>query len=263
VKHLTLVAAAASAAALLLAAPAGAKNVSELKLCGPSACASIRDASLIELWEQSGAPRAVAAPPIGPFYRFETTVSAAPGEKFENGQTSMTWTDWYVLRGTVGILRGTSEADTASWQRVAAAVNARFSAAVKGIDPYPAPAITSATVGGRAVSEPASYARLFDSSWKRVTDRKLKGWKRIYLHSAAPSPWTDGKNLLWYAAKRHHLERDGTVVAVPKRVGAALASARALPASGAGGAQMKIAAFGIAAAVVAASLFAYRRRRLD
>jgi hypothetical protein len=231
-------------AALTVTAAAFAKNVSELKLCGPSACASITDEQVLQRWMQSGDGGPTQAPQLSPYYRFDITVTAGSGETFDNGKTSITWRQWYVP--SAGAVRGESETGAAAWVLQSGRAAEIFTNAVRGIAPFPSPTITAATVGRRSASDPASYARLLDPSWKLAADWSARDWRRIRLFSSPPSPWTDGKNTLLYSAKRRTLSRDGTVVVIPKPVAARLARAGSLQ-QGGGHAQLALAAAGVVA----------------
>jgi hypothetical protein len=243
-------------AALAVPSAAIAKNISELKLCGPSSCGTITDKNVLQQWMQGGDGGPTATPPLAPYYRFDITVTAGPGEKFENGKTSITWSQWYVPSARA--VRGESESGAASWVVESGRAAEIVASATRGVDPYPAPTITRATVGGRTVSDPASYARLFDAKWKLASDWAA-GDRRIRLFSASSSPWTDGKNTLLYSPKKRTLSRDGTVVTVPKSVAARLTRARSLEGGG-GHAQLAFAAAGIVAAGLAGAALLRRRR---
>jgi hypothetical protein len=245
----------AGAVALAAPAAAAAKNISSVKLCGASDCATITNRDVLQRWMESGG--SLTAPPaISRYYRLEITVSAAPGETFDNGKTSITWSEWYVP--ATQAIRGTDEAGNASWSRQSGRAAAIFADAVRTVEPYPAPTITAATIGGRSVKDPASYARLFDPGWKIATDWSAKDWRKIRLRSDASSPWTDGKNNLSYSPKKHVLMRDGTVVQVPRSVAARLTSARSLDADN-GHRRIALAAAGIVAAALAGAAFLRRR----
>jgi hypothetical protein len=81
------------AALFFLPATAQAKEISKLSICGPSSCASITDVTLLQQWMQNNGQSARPSP-VAPFLRLETTVSAAPGEMFESGKPSMTWSNY-------------------------------------------------------------------------------------------------------------------------------------------------------------------------
>jgi hypothetical protein len=253
----TLLLLAAVSAALAAPMAAMAKNISELKLCGPSSCATINDKDALQEWMQSGDGGPTDAPSLAPYYRFDVTVTAGQGETFENGKTSVTWSQWYVPSARA--MRGESESGAATWVVESGRAAEILANGVRGIDPYPAPTIMRATIGRRTVSDPASYARLFDSRWKIAADWSAGDRRRIRLFSASPSPWTDGKNTLLYSPKKRTLSRDGTVVVVPKSVAARLTRARSLEGGG-GHAQLAFAAAGIVA-VGLAGVALFRRLR--
>lgn len=253
----TLFLLAAITAALAVPSGALAKNISELKLCGPSSCATIDDKSILQQWMQSGDGGPTGTPSLAPYYRLDVTVTAGPGETFENGKTSLTWSQWYVP--SAHAVRGESESGAASWVVESGRAAEIFTNAVHGVDPYPAPTITRATVGRRTVSDPASYARLFDPKWKIASDWSASDRRPIRLFSASPSPWTDGKNTLLYSPKKRTLSRDGTVVAVPKSIASRLTRARSLEGGG-GHKQLAFAAAGIIAAGLA-GVALFRRLR--
>jgi hypothetical protein len=246
-------------AATLLVAPASAhaKNISSLQLCGPAACATIDDPATIQRWSESNGYDPVGTPPLAAYYRFVTTISAGPGETFDNGKTTATWSEWWVP--SAGALRGTGESNEVVWSRQSGRSNAIFATAVRHIDPFPAPVITAATIGGKNATDPASYARLFDSKWRLASDWNASDWRRVRLFSAVASPWTDGRGVLRYSPRKHTLLRDGGMVyKVPRSVAGRLARARSL-AQTSGHRQL---AFAAAGGVVAVGLaFAMRRRR--
>jgi hypothetical protein len=248
-----------AAVTAVLGAPtvAAAKNVSELKLCGPSSCATINDRAVLERWMQSGDGGATGTPLPAPYYRFDVTVRAAAGESFDNGKTSVTWSQWYVP--SAHAVRGESDSGTAAWVVESGRAATIFHDVLSGVDPYPAPTITRATIGGRTVRDPASYARLFDPKWKIAGDWSAGDRRRIRLFSASPSPWTDGKNTLLFSPRKHTLSRDGIVFAVPKAVAARLTRARSL-APGGGHEQLAFAAAGIVALGLAGAAL-FRRLR--
>jgi hypothetical protein len=253
----TLLLLALVGAALAAPTAANAKNISEVKLCGPSSCATVDDKTVLERWLRAGDGGPTGTPAIGPFYRFDVVVTAAPGETFENGKTSVTMSQWYVP--SAHAIRGEGESGAAAWVLLSGRADAIFSSATSGVDPYAAPTITRATIGGRTVRNPGSYARLFDPHWKIAGDWSAGDRRSIRLFSATPSPWTDGKSTLLYSAKKRTLSRDGTVVAVPRSVAARLANARSLNV-GAGHEQLALAAAGIVAAGLA-GIALFRRLR--
>lgn len=210
---------------LLLAPTAAAKQISKLSICGPSSCAPITNTALLQEWMQADDGRSASPSAVAPFFRLETTVTAGPGETFEGGSTSTTWSDFYIP--SAGVIRGTSERNVANWTSLGSRAAEILSAAAKEVAPFPAPVVTRATVGRRQATDPASYSALFDRSWK-ISRASAFSWTRIRLHSDQASPWTDGKNVLLFSAKRRLLVRDGETVRMPAAAARRLSRAGSL-----------------------------------
>ena len=245
------------AAVLLVPATAQAKEISKLSICGPSSCTSITDVTLLQQWMQADNGQSTGPSEVTPFVRLETTVSAAPGETFEGGKTSITWSDFYIP--TAGVIRGTSESNVATWTRLGSRAAEILSTAAKGVTPFPAPVITRATVGRRQATDPGSYSTLFEHSWKS-SHGWASSWTRIRLQSDPASPWTDGRNVLLFSAKRRLLVRDGETVKVPGPVARQLSRAQSLN-SRTGNRSTLALGFGGAAALGLAACAGRRRRR--
>jgi hypothetical protein len=245
-----------AAVLLFLPATAQAKEISKLSICGPSSCASITDPALLQQWMQADDGQSAPPAVVAPFLRLETTVTAASGETFDGGSTSVTWSDFYIP--SAGVIRGTSESNLAAWTRLGSRAAEILSTAAKGVTPFPAPVVTRATVGRRQATDPASYSTLFDRSWKRSRGW-ASSWMRIRLQSDPASPWTDGKNVLLFSAKRRLLVRDGETVKVPSAVARQLSRARSLSSRRAG--NSSALAIGLAAVSLIAWVGYNRRRR--
>jgi hypothetical protein len=174
----------------------------------------------------------------------------------EDGKTSITWTQWWVPSRSA--IRGTNESGAASWFGQSARAETLFEDAVRGVDPFPAPTLTAATIGGRKAADPASYARLLDPKWRLASDWSANDWRRIHLFSDVASPWTDGKNVLLFSRRKHALMRDSHLVyKVPGAVARRLAAGRSLRVA-TRHRQVAIAAAGLVVLAVAVGL---RRRR--
>jgi hypothetical protein len=248
-------------AALVLALPvtALAKEVSKVEICGPNDCASITDRALLGQWMESSDGSTTGPAAIAPFLRLEFTVTAAPGETFEDGKNTVTWSDYYVPGAHVE--RGTGESGEAAWTRLGPRATEILRTAAAGIEPFPAPVVDSAMVGGRRAAGAATYARLFDRTWK-PTYQWPASTKRIRLHSNPASPWTDGKNELRFSAKQRLLVRDGETVKVPSSVARQLGRARSLTGRADSGSALALGFAGVAAAGLAgAAWWGHKRRR--
>lgn len=249
-----------AAVLLFLPATVQAKEISKLSICGPSSCVSITDTTLLQQWMEGDNGQTAPPSAVAPFVRLETTVTAAPGEDFDGGKTSMTWSDFYIP--SAGVIRGTSESNLASWTRVGSRAAEILSTAAKGAAPFQAPVVTRATVGRRQATDPASYSMLFDRSWKS-SHGWASSWMRIRLQSDPASPWTDGKNVLLFSAKRRLLVRDGETVKVPSAVARQLSRARSLSSRRGGSSSALAIGFSGAAAAVGLVAWAGHKRRLS
>ena len=105
-----------AAVLLFVPATAQAKEISKLSICGPSSCASITDPALLQQWMQADDGQSAPPAAVAPFLRLETTGTAASGETFDGGTTSVTWSDFYIP--SAGVIRGTSERNLAAWTRL-------------------------------------------------------------------------------------------------------------------------------------------------
>jgi hypothetical protein len=249
-----LIVAAAAGLALTFAGVAQAKEISEVKVCGAEACKTITDrAQLDQFAEGPGSTDLyVGAAAPADFYTVRVTVSV------ENSE-SVSWEQFYVPSARV--MRGTDESGRASWRRTPNAERAALDAFASGVKPFPAPEVTRATVGRRVAADPASYLGLYRLKLSPKAYPKRNYWIRIRLSSAAPSPWTDGANVLRYSPKERLLERDGDYVRLPKRLARDVASASALHLSSGGGSKPVGLLALIGVLPLAAAGFALRRRR--
>lgn len=214
--------AAVLALALGLPSAAVSKEVSELQVCGAQACKSITDRALLEQFEGAAGDADYYAGPARPsaFYVIRVTVDVGPDHP------THTWRAFYVP--SAKLMRSVDEHGRASWRRMPQAERKLFDAFAEGVEPYPAPEITRARVGRKAVANPASYLNLYTLKRSPRAFPKRNSWLRIRLESTLPSPWTDGTNRLRYSQKERLLERDGEFVRLSKQVTRALSRAGAL-----------------------------------
>lgn len=247
-----------AAVLLFLPATAQAKEISKLSICGPSSCASITDPTLLQQWMQADGGQSARPSALAPFFRLETTVTAGPGETFDDGRTSVTWSEFYIP--SAGVIRGSSQSNVAAWTRLGSSAAETLSTAAQGVAPFPAPVVTRATVGRRQARDPASYSTLFDRSWKSSAGW-ASSWIRIRLQSDLASPWTDGKNVLLFSAKRKLLVRDGETVKVPGAVARQLSRAQSLSSRRTGNSSALAIGFGGALGAVGLVAWSGHKRR--
>jgi hypothetical protein len=216
VKKLVLVLAAA---ALLGAAPAHAKELLGVQLCGPGGCTTERSHALLE-------------GPGGPFGG-ELVSPAKPGRWFkgnllagDRGKVIGKLPFYYVPDANQIVVPGRFGQVT-SWthpDRRMAPVIARLAARV---DPYGTPQLTQVTLNGEKATDPQSYLRLWTIGRKATGYPDGLGSQQVIFYSDPASPWSDGNYVVVYA-KAHLILRDGQIAALPKDVAAAVAAGRSL-----------------------------------
>jgi hypothetical protein len=218
-----LVAAALLITGSLLCAPAaGAKDLAAFKVCGARGCTSITDRALLRrlflgIQAQREAAR-VSTPSPAPFLRFEYW---AMGERVPEPS----FVQYYVpSRGVVEVNTG---AGSWTWIRPDAA-NAVFRRVSIRAAPFAAPRISSVTIGGRPVRDPASYSRLFTLHGKSDTVVDKPDWQRIVIRTASPSPWSTTAATLEYSRSTSVLWRGNEFVRIPPSLASRIAARRSL-----------------------------------
>src|SRR5439155_15352296 len=184
------------------------------------ACKTVTDRETISRFENSAGSGAVNTGPAvpGEYYVLRVTV--------DTGESNVAWQQYYIPSARK--VRDFTAEDSSLWHRPSSDERAFLDSLATGVQPYPVPEVTSATVGRRAASNPASYLNLYRLKATPNAYPKRSGWRRIRLHSASPSPWTDGVSVLRYLPRERILDRDGRYVRLTKRLGRALQRAAAL-----------------------------------
>jgi hypothetical protein len=161
--------------ALLLAAPASAKEPVSATVCGASGCATIDDPprALVE-W---GPDVLESPPPPGPFYRVELRMS----------EFSDAWPVWYVPDGPRSIATAGS-AGRMSFAPLDGRARAAFERVTRGIAPFRAPVVVQALVDGRPAGDPGSYLSLAGKA-NELDDAPIAAdWITIELNADVESP---------------------------------------------------------------------------
>jgi hypothetical protein len=188
-RRLTLTATAA--AALVLAAPAAAKELARAELCGPAGCVAVTGEDDLRL-VPTGGELTTGPPPVGAFHELVITVGEGPDEHDTNP-----WTIWYVP--SAGVIAAPGEGGAVVFMPVFGEAATFMKALARRVDPYPAPRITAASVGGKRVAgDPASYADLLTvpTAGLPLVEGELVP---IELRSESRSPWTNESIVLRYA----------------------------------------------------------------
>lgn len=217
------------AAGLLVAAGAAqAKEVMSLKVCGVSGCKEADSDSLKGWWpEGSTDPAQVARTSPAPYY----TVTTGYGENGQLVHTQQAY--WLPLSG---LMQDRSGYTTDPWWKLFPNQRELLHGLVSDVDPF-APQITGVTVGGRKVTDPNSYLRLFGKL--PFASFASKGhFVKIVVHAAQANPWMGQVERMNYEPHLRILGRRGGPFRVPKSMGkrvmhrASLAVASKGPAGG-------------------------------
>jgi hypothetical protein len=203
-----LLAAALVALPLALSAAASAKEIREIKVCGPAACRALTDQPTMSLVASGG---------------YQTLVPAAASEYYivtytvDEGDSSFSWQNYYIPRSRE--LRGEGESHRAIWTKLTDDAATALRGLTVDLVAFPKPSITRATVGGKPVAgDPASYLELYRVGNPFFGLPTGTGFMRISLQSTTPSPWTDAAARLLYLPSRRLLWRDSQIVRLPKAI---------------------------------------------
>jgi hypothetical protein len=209
-------------AVLALPAAAQAKELSAVTFCGAGGCRTFDHPRMDFAAGGDGVSDSV--PALAAYYTVRFTV-VHEGDKDS-------WQIFYIPGASMLGLR--DERGHASFDATSGTPAKLFRDAVRGLKPYPAPAITRVTVGGKAVDDPASYARLLgiqSAGEARIGD---PDWQAISLTSSRPSPWT-GEELLYFSPSTGILERGGEFIKLPKELSSTIAAGGSLNTPSSGG----------------------------
>jgi hypothetical protein len=242
--------------ALMCVATAQAKELSAFKVCGAAGCTSVTDRailrSLIRGVEAQGQAARVSTPPPSPFLRLEYWVRGDLASR-------PSFVQYYVpSRGVAALMTG-----PASWTWVQPnAANAVFRHLSKEVAPFPTPRISAVTIGGRAVRDPASYARLFAFELKAESFPGEPDWQRIVVNTTAPSPWSTSAATLEYSKSTNVLWRGSDFVQVPSSTASRMEARESLstPAGNSFPWSFLFGGLGGAAVIIPTTVF-FRRRR--
>lgn len=246
-KKLMLV--AVTLAALVAAAPAAAKEIVGLTLCGSSGCATAKtglppahDGPLMGEGGPAVAPsgpaqwyRAAALVGDGgkafgrlPFYFLpERSLMVVPGQ---GGQT----TAWTVA--------------TPQWKAALAALAAK-------VEAFGPPTIDRVSLNAKNATDPQSYLDLYTVGKAATTYPKHDASIQVVLESAKRTPWTDGNYIVLYPDD-NMLVRDGQLVSIPASIADAAAAGRSLDTGRSFPWLVAAIAIGLAVLVAAAILIA-------
>jgi len=249
VKKLMLV--AGTLAALVAAAPAAAKELTGLTLCGSSGCATAK----------TGLPGAHDGPlmgdggasvaPSGPakWYRAAALVG-------DDGKTFGRVPFYFLPERSLMVMPGQG-GQTTAWTNASASWKAALAALAAKVEPFGPPTIDRVSLNSKNAADPQSYLDLYTVGKAATTYPKHDASVQVVLESAKRTPWTDGNYVVLYPDD-NLLVRDGQLVSIPSSVADAAAAGRSLDTGRSLPWLVVAIAIGLAALVAAALLVARR-----
>jgi hypothetical protein len=246
-------------AVLAVPAPAVAKEVSNVAVCGADGCKNFGNPS------QAGGSMFPGSPDGGPtaqmpgpaaFYELRYTIDA------EGAQG--TWSQWYVP--SAGTVASHDEREGIYWNTIDSPALAAFAKQVK---PFPKPEITAVTIGDRRITDdPASFVRLLtvQTTDPNAYPQGVADWQQVTFVSDQKSPWTTAQSNVHFSPSDGMLQRGIEVLKLPDEMAADLRSGEPLGAgdssSGFPWRTVLFALFGALLLLIAASFIRPLRRRV-
>lgn len=237
---------------LAVPAPAMAKELTNVSVCGPDACAAITGETNLHNFGAGGEPDG-SVPAPAPFYEIRYTVDAA-GESHQ-------WSSWYVP--SAKRLASVDERTGVAWMPVD---EPRLAVLARSLKPFARPEISSVTIGSRKITDnPASYLRLFtvDSAGEAVP-QGLADWEPVVFRAEGKTPWTLDQTSLFYSPSNGMLQRGIEIVKLPAAMSANIRAGDSLAGGGSSFPWRTVlfAALAAAALLIAASMIRPLRRRV-
>lgn len=239
-------------AALLLAAPALAKEPKEATVCGADGCATTTDRqSLLNLMVDNGT--LPPAPPAGEYYKVTITIDVPPDAGVA---PKVGW--WYAPSGG-GAIRaiGRDPSGVTPWYALTSGGKALFDKVTGDLRPFSSPKVTGVTIGGKAVEDPASYVRLLSLPTSVDAVPRSGDWQQV-VFGGPPSPWTDNAVDVSYSPKDNLLQRGADFVRIAPATAAKIESGSSLAPGG--GFPWRPVSFGLVAVLLLAALVLTARR---
>jgi hypothetical protein len=178
-------------------------------VCGSNGCKRIFN-GLFLVDPNAAAADATGASPVGPFYVLEPSNYRAEEQTEEaSGPTTPAF-----FVPAAGLLRARPDAGQLTgqeWIGLSQAKRTALLTALRGIEPFSAPRLSTVLIAGRTARDPKSYLDLY-AGFPAVEEPSFstRGTPiAIVLRSEKPSPWTDGHNRIAYYPDVRLLFRDG------------------------------------------------------
>ncbi len=208
--------------ALVLVAPALAKEPKQAAVCGSDGCETTTDRQGLLSLLDGGDP--IPPPPAGAYYKVTMTIDVPPDA---GAPPKVQW--WYAPDGAAIRPVKLDPSGVSPWYHLTAEGRALLARVTENVEPFPLPTVTRATIAGEAVADPSSYLRLFGQ--KSVAPPRIdKGdWQRIVFTGPA-SPWTDNAVELSYSPSSQTVLRGFDAAKVPPAMASRIESRSSLDA---------------------------------
>jgi hypothetical protein len=203
-----VVLAVAAAGLLALSAPAQAKEIISLKVCGASGCNRSTDQSVLKAWEGDGTdPAQIWLTNPADYYK--ATIGFGDQGKLIHSETA------YWLPGR-NLMRFQGQYGYPWWKLYPSQVKMLRSVA-DDLTPI-TPTLSRVKVGGKTVADPSSYLRLLGRFHEAYVglNASHKHRVRIVLHTPSANPWLHSTLGLRYTPKKRLLVRPDGDYRVPK-----------------------------------------------
>jgi hypothetical protein len=238
--------------ALVAAAPASAKELQSVAVCGVSDCVVFKSRRQADLLAHVGDTVTTTAP-AGPYYTL-TFKGNAEGE--EHG-----WKSFYVP-STKQMVAVDDSTQLSRWMATLPGAQKLIARAIESLEPFPTPRVEYVRIDGNQVAADAqSYLRLFDVASAGTGEPTSYDWVAIDLVSSGTTPWTGSDRDLMFSPSGRLIERGGAQVRIDDGLAADIAAGRTLSFDGDGFAWLTLAVvFGALAAAIALGLGLQRSR---
>jgi hypothetical protein len=205
-----IVLAAAVAGLLALSAPAQAKEIISMKICGASGCVTSTDQSVLKGWEGDGNDPAQIWQ-TNPADYYMVTIGFGDQGKLIHTDTA----NWLPGRN---LMRFQGQYGYPWWKLSPSQV--RMLRSVAGNITAFTPGLSRVRIGGKPVADPGSYLRLLGKLHEVYlpVNAPRKHRLRVMLHTDAANPWIRNTIRTWYRPKTRILVRNDGAFRVPKRM---------------------------------------------
>jgi hypothetical protein len=204
---------------LVAAAPASAKELQSVAVCGVSDCVVFKSRQKADLLAHVGDTVTTPAP-AGPYYML-TFKGNAEGEEFG-------WKSFYVpsTKQTAFVDESTQ---LSRWADTLPGAQKLIAQATESLAPFPTPKIEYVRLDGNQIAANGqSYLRLFEVASAGTGEPTSYDWVPIDLVTSATTPWTGSDRDLMFSPSGRLIERGGTQVRIDDGLAADIAAGRTL-----------------------------------